>query len=132
MIISNESNQNTAHATINSHKFGKLIFSMLVTSGISNIDCSAYASEFSITEQSIPNLGNAASGGAALAEDASTVFYNPAGLTRLSGNSLQGAGYVIFSLTFKIGVGLRLAIYYLVAIVPKVALILLLPICTVI
>ena len=75
----------------------KLFFSTAVTIGISNVNCSALASGFSITEQSIKNLGNAASGGAALAEDASTIFYNPAGLTRLSGNSLQGVGYIIFS-----------------------------------
>lgn len=75
----------------------KFVFSVLVTLGVSNINCSALASGFSITEQSVKNLGNAASGGAARADDASTIFYNPAGLTRLSGNSLEGSGYIIFS-----------------------------------
>ena len=65
--------------------------------GASSMASPAFASGFSITEQSVKNLGNAAAGGAALAEDASTIFYNPAGLTRLSGNSLEAAGYVIFS-----------------------------------
>ena len=75
----------------------KFWFYTSIIVGVCNINSSALASGFSITEQSITNLGNAASGGAALAEDASTIFYNPAGLTRLSGSSLQGSGYVIFS-----------------------------------
>lgn len=77
--------------------FNKSLFSFLTVVGIANINCSALASGFSITEQSVKNLGNAASGGAALAEDASTIFFNPAGLTRLSGSSLEGSGYIIFS-----------------------------------
>ena len=99
MVIHNESNQKSYSTKINkSHKLlSKFIFSVLITSGVSNINCSALASGFSITEQSIKNLGNAASGGAAIAEDASTIFYNPAGLTRLGKNSLEGAGYIIFS-----------------------------------
>ena len=100
MAMHNQSDEKLA-SSIKKNKsykfFSKFICSALVTSGVSQIDCSALASGFSITEQSIKNLGNAASGGAAIAEDASTVFYNPAGLTRLRKNSLEGAGYIIFS-----------------------------------
>ncbi|MFO1351479.1 MAG: outer membrane protein transport protein [Gammaproteobacteria bacterium] len=42
-----------------------------------------HAAGFQIQEQSVSGLGNAFAGGAASAEDASTVFYNPAGLARL-------------------------------------------------
>jgi long-chain fatty acid transport protein len=42
------------------------------------------AAFFQIAEQSASGLGNAFAGGAAIAEDASTVWYNPAGMTRLS------------------------------------------------
>ena len=73
------------------------LLSILAILGLTNLSSSAWASGFSLTEQSVKNLGNAANGGAALAEDASTIFYNPAGLTRLSGNSVEGAGYIIFS-----------------------------------
>ncbi len=45
----------------------------------------ALAAGFAIYEQSVSGLGNAFAGGAASAEDATTVFYNPAGLTRLPG-----------------------------------------------
>ncbi len=44
----------------------------------------ALASGFAITEQSVSGLGNAFAGAAASAEDASTVFFNPAGITRLN------------------------------------------------
>jgi long-chain fatty acid transport protein len=44
---------------------------------------SVYGGGFAITEQSVKGLGNASAGGAAAAEDASTIFYNPAGLARL-------------------------------------------------
>lgn len=56
---------------------------------------SALASGFAIIEQSVPGLGNAFAGSAATAEDASTIFFNPAGLTYLQGNSFSGATYSI-------------------------------------
>jgi long-chain fatty acid transport protein len=43
----------------------------------------ASAAFFQIAEQSASGMGNAFAGGAAVAEDASTVWYNPAGMTRL-------------------------------------------------
>lgn len=100
MIALNSFDQQTIYYPKTSKNYKtlyKFLFSASIFLGVSNIDSSALASGFSITEQSIPNLGNAATGGAALAEDVSTIFYNPAGLTRLPGNSFQGAGYIIFS-----------------------------------
>lgn len=44
-----------------------------------------HAGGFALSEMSAASLGNAHAGGAALAEDASTIYYNPAGLTRMSG-----------------------------------------------
>ena len=43
------------------------------------------ASGFALIEQSGSGLGNAYAGGAAGAEDASTIFFNPAGMSRLPG-----------------------------------------------
>lgn len=54
----------------------------------------AVASGFAILEQSVRGLGSAFSNSAA-ADDASTIFFNPAGLTRLSTNSAIAAGYYI-------------------------------------
>jgi long-chain fatty acid transport protein len=46
------------------------------------------AAGFQLMEQNASALGNAYAGTAASAEDASTVFYNPAGMTRLPGRNL--------------------------------------------
>jgi long-chain fatty acid transport protein len=53
------------------------------------------AAFFQLAENSPAGLGNAFAGGAAIAEDASTVWYNPAGLTRLPGSQLVGGGHYI-------------------------------------
>ncbi len=53
------------------------------------------ASGFAIIENSASGMGNAFAGAAAVAEDASTVYFNPAGLTNLSGTQLVGAGHII-------------------------------------
>ncbi|MFN2309710.1 MAG: OmpP1/FadL family transporter [Gammaproteobacteria bacterium] len=55
----------------------------------------AQAAGFSLIEQSVSGLGNAYAGAGARAEDASTVFYNPAGLMYLSGGQLVVAGHLI-------------------------------------
>ena len=48
----------------------------------------SFAQGFYVDEQSALRLGDAFSGGAAQADDASTAFYNPAGLTRLKDTQL--------------------------------------------
>lgn len=53
---------------------------------------SAAASGFALLEQSGSGLGNAFAGGAAGAEDASTIFFNPAGMSRLSGRQIVVGG----------------------------------------
>jgi len=55
----------------------------------------AAASGFALMEQNADGLGNAYAGGAASAENASTVFFNPAGLTRLDGNQWVASLHVI-------------------------------------
>lgn len=45
----------------------------------------ASAAGFALIEQSGSGMGNAFAGGAAAAEDASTIFFNPAGMTQLPG-----------------------------------------------
>src|SRR5579859_5776155 len=54
----------------------------------------ASAANFQLTEQSATSLGRAHSGGAAAAEDASTIWYNPAGLSKLDGSEILG-GYAL-------------------------------------
>ncbi|CAG0948682.1 Putative outer membrane protein [Methylophilaceae bacterium] len=45
----------------------------------------AHAAGFALVEQSGSGIGNAYAGGAAAAEDASTIFFNPAGMTYVQG-----------------------------------------------
>ncbi len=49
---------------------------------------SAFCAGFALIEQGVSGLGNAYAGGAASAEDASTIFFNPAGMTRLQGHEV--------------------------------------------
>ena len=49
----------------------------------------AHASAFQLLEQNASGLGNAYAGSAAVAENASTVFFNPAGMTALSSGELS-------------------------------------------
>lgn len=55
----------------------------------------ASAAFFQLLENNASGLGNAFAGGVAIAEDASTVWYNPAGMTRLKGQQLVVAGHYI-------------------------------------
>jgi long-chain fatty acid transport protein len=55
----------------------------------------ALGSAFALQEQNASGLGHAYAGGAAAAEDVSTIFYNPAGLVRLSTSQMVVAGNVI-------------------------------------
>jgi len=55
----------------------------------------ADASGFALIEESASGMGNAFAGGAASAEDPSTLFFNPAGMTRLSGQQISQVLHVI-------------------------------------
>ncbi len=62
----------------------------------------AWASGFQLIEQNASGLGNAYAGQAAAAENASTIFYNPAGMTRIKGKSfVVGGAYVGINTTFN-------------------------------
>ncbi|MCG5501500.1 OmpP1/FadL family transporter [Ectothiorhodospira lacustris] len=53
------------------------------------------AAGFYIQEQSVSGLGRAFAGDAAIASDASTIFFNPAGMTYLSGPEVQVAAHLL-------------------------------------
>jgi len=54
-----------------------------------------HAAGFAIQEQSVTGLGRAFAGSAAVADDASTIFFNPAGLTQLKYEELAvGLNYI--------------------------------------
>ena len=53
------------------------------------------AAGFALIEQNASGLGNAYAGAAAVAEDASTIFFNPAGMTYIKGTQVVGAVHLI-------------------------------------
>lgn len=73
----------------------------LLGAGFLAISSSAsLASGFALIEQSASQMGNAFAGGAAFANDASTIYFNPAGMTRLPAQLVGGIHYVLTSAKF--------------------------------
>ncbi|PHS26556.1 MAG: long-chain fatty acid transporter [Methylophaga sp.] len=69
------------------------ISSLLIASAFSTL---SYGAGFAIMEQSVTGLGHAFAGSAAVAEDASTIFFNPAGLTYLTHSQVaQGLNFIL-------------------------------------
>jgi long-chain fatty acid transport protein len=71
-----------------------------VAAAVAGIGCAMAGSQalgagFALQEQSGSGLGNAFAGGAAAAEDASTIYTNPAGMSRLPGMQAVVAGSVV-------------------------------------
>lgn len=62
---------------------------------LSSYQISLHAAGFALFEQSVSGLGNAYAGVAASAEDASTIYFNPAGMTYLEGRQIVGAVHLI-------------------------------------
>lgn len=76
-------------------QFKRNAINLAVTVAMLAMAGSVQASGFALIEQSGSGLGNAFAGGAASAEDASTIFYNPAGLSRLGGKQIAVIGSLI-------------------------------------
>ena len=57
----------------------------------------ADAAGFALIEQSVSSMGTAYANGSAGIDDASTLFFNPASMTRLEGNNVAGGVHVIRS-----------------------------------
>lgn len=70
-----------------------------VAAAVASFTVGAQATGFQL-EQNASGLGNAYSGQAAAAENASTIFYNPAGMTRLPGKQL-GVVFTFIGPTIK-------------------------------
>lgn len=81
----------------------KNVLALLVASTFPFISGKAHASAFALAEQGVSGLGNAYAGAAAIAEDASTVWWNPAGMSRLPGGKhlLVGGHLIVPSTRFS-------------------------------
>lgn len=79
---------------LNKHGFAYSALALLITSNVN-------AAGFSLAEHSASGMGSAFAGASAVAEDASTTYFNPAGLSKLKGTQYIFAGhYVAVSSTF--------------------------------
>ena len=74
-----------------SHRLNRLAAG-LVLAGCTHL---VHAAGFALIEQNASGLGNAYAGAAAVAQDASTIFFNPAGMTLLPDRQLVMAGHLI-------------------------------------
>src|SRR5574340_728965 len=74
-----------------SHRMNRL------AAGLALAGCThlAHAAGFALIEQNASGLGNAYAGAAAVAEDASTVYFNPAGMTLLPDRQFVLVGHLI-------------------------------------
>jgi long-chain fatty acid transport protein len=74
-----------------SHRVNRL------AAGLALAGCASFvhAAGFALIEQNASGLGNAYAGAAAVAQDASTIFFNPAGMTLLPDRQLVVAGHLI-------------------------------------
>lgn len=77
-----------------SHKIIKLSSLVLAVSA-AGFSTHAISAGFSLFEQGASGQGVAYAGAAAVGEDASTVYYNPAAMTRLSGQQIVVAGHFV-------------------------------------
>ncbi|HXV06688.1 MAG TPA: outer membrane protein transport protein, partial [Burkholderiales bacterium] len=76
--------------------YKKTPFAVALVGALSIAPGASFAAGFALLEQNVSGLGNAYAGSAAVAQDASTIFFNPAGLTLLPGTQAVVAGSAIY------------------------------------
>lgn len=81
------------------HQIYKRLISLLAISGLAGTSAPVWSSAFSLNEQNAKDLGTAYAGAVSSAEDASTGWYNPAGLVRLGQEQIAIAGVYVNSQT---------------------------------
>lgn len=97
--------------SVSERKLFRLVRSVMALAlGMTLSASSAWAGGAYLYENGTPDLGTAAAGRAAMAQDASTVVGNPAGMTRLERSQLTGSIYTIITSTrFDRGPGTTLS-----------------------
>ncbi len=79
----------------------KTALSLAVAGAFAGGVSQAHASAFALIEQSASGLGSSFAGAAATAEDASTIFYNPAGMSLLPSGMQVSGGLALINLSAK-------------------------------
>ncbi len=72
------------------------LLKLFVCLGIMGISQQANAAGFALIEQSVSNMGTAYAGAAANAEDATTIWFNPAGMTRFCDSQIVVGAQPVF------------------------------------
>ncbi len=75
--------------------FTQSLLNVSLAAALTALSGNAVAGGFGLIEQSGSGMGNAFAGGAASAEDASTIYFNPAGMSRLKGKQIAVALHAI-------------------------------------
>ena len=71
------------------------ILSLVLAASVAGLSTPVFSSGFALIENSASGQGNAFAGAAAYAEDASTVWFNPAGMMKLDNAQIVVAGHLI-------------------------------------
>ena len=79
----------------------KTALSLAVAGAFAGGVSQAHASAFALIEQSASGLGNSYAGAAAAADDASIIFYNPAGMSLLPAGMQVSGGLALINLSAK-------------------------------
>jgi long-chain fatty acid transport protein len=79
----------------------KAALSLAVAGAFAGGVSQAHAAAFALIEQNASGLGNSYAGAAAAADDASIIFYNPAGMSLLPGGMQVSAGLALINLSLK-------------------------------
>lgn len=85
------------------HQIYKRLISLLAISGFAGASFPVWSSAFSLNEQNAKDLGTAYAGATSSAEDASTGWYNAAGLARLGQEQIAISGVYVNSQTTQNG-----------------------------
>src|SRR5580765_6556732 len=92
---------NTALKGESMARTNRTVLSLAVAGIFAGSVSQAHASAFALIEQSASGLGNSYAGGAATTDDASVIFYNPAGMSLLPGGMQISAGLALINLSAK-------------------------------
>jgi long-chain fatty acid transport protein len=76
-------------------KLFEVVIPLAVAGGALGTPGVVNASGFALSQQGVKQVGSAIAGGAATAEDASTIFFNPAGMTHLRGAHAVVGGHIL-------------------------------------
>ncbi|MDH3559577.1 MAG: outer membrane protein transport protein [Gammaproteobacteria bacterium] len=81
----------------NHHPFVRISWISGIAGLLSILSAGANASGFALIEQSVSSMGTAYAQGSSGIDDASTIYFNPAGMTRLPGRNVTGGVHVVDS-----------------------------------